>query len=156
MKTFTVLHVVAASGLISAVLALEGPWCHGGLPVVIWINLLRETGMYHGVLHEILFSVVFICLTEVKPIVVLYLVDRLTDMLIYIGIILKRPPLGRRGDMRLATSLVLLLVLCEKVAWLYVFVFRRAELGSPSLLVMLLLYVTFGGSCLLRALEWCE
>lgn len=147
-------YAVALACLVMMVLALEGPWIEASLPIVIWIYLLREVGVYHGVLNEILLSVVVICLNEVKPLTVLYMIDRLTDMLITMVILMKKTTFRRPGDVQMGTVLLLFVILLEKVLWLDCFLLRRDEIGNPSALIMVLLYVQFGGNCLIRTIEW--
>ena len=115
---------------------------------------MKESGMYYGTFNEIIFSAVVICFSEVQPLMILYMIDKLTDMLIDMCFILKRITLRRNGDVQVGAVLILMVILLEKAMWLQVFLFRRAVFGFPSLEVMLLLYVVFAGNLILKTLEW--
>lgn len=154
MNPHLLSYVAVVAFLLVMVLALEGPWTQSGLPIVVWIYLMREAKIYYGVINEILLSVVVICLNEVKPLIILYMVDRLTDMLINMCVVVRRTTFRRQGDYQMGMALLLFVILLEKVLWLQIFVFRRTELENPSMLIMLLLYVVFGGNVLIRTFEW--
>jgi hypothetical protein len=139
-------YVCITSFLLILQIYYEGILSHGGMSIMIFISLLRESKIYNGYIYEILLSAVVVCFTNISPIMIVHIIDRLSYLLVNIYVKSEKMKTLNPGDVVVFRKLMLVLFSSVKLFWVIMMVGFPIKLGNPSLLTRLLLYDVFIGS----------
>lgn len=124
----------------------------GCTPIIIMISMLRELGVYHGFINEILLSAIVVGLTDIPLVVIFQMIDRLSYLFLDIAIASKKMKTKNPGNIVVLRSVVFIIVFVEKIFWIYNVLFNHVKLGSPSIYVRLMMINTFIGTMVIQSL----
>lgn len=119
----------------------EGFRVCGDLPTIVLIHVARLLGLYNAIITEILLCSIVLLFNEVPKILIPYMLDRLTYIMLDLIFALTKSTTLKPGDVKVGIVMLLALVLAAKM--FFVIVVRH-----DSKFVSLLLYAVFYGDML--------
>lgn len=131
---------------LSILICQHGYRICGYLPLLVLIHLAKVMKLYDGVITEILLCSIVLLFNNVPKVLIPYMLDRLTYIMLDLILILKKSTTLKKGDVAVGFSILTIMILVSKV--FFIIVVRHS-----SNFVMLLLYSIFVGDMSVKLYE---